>query len=313
MKSFAHSLLARAAASLPWGAREAIFDRLCERKGRYEALSAIARTVNVRTFQVAGDYGVIQSSSNDVTVLATYAATGRFADRSNMILKSFFDKHDGGTYLDIGANIGLTTIPVAQNARVACLAIEPEPTNYENLVANVARNCLNGNVQTRQVAIFSKTSKLDFELATDNLGDHRLRLTDTVGQLAEEGRKVISVDAVPLDSIAPVIEGKLAVKIDVQGAEPFVFEGGMQTLAQADLVITEFWPYSMIRMGANPQTVIDFFKRNSFTLSLASGEGGALSAPASAMDVAEELIEFASIKAEDCWAYLDIIAMKESC
>ena len=63
----------------------------------------------------------------------TYASTGRWAEHTNELIGRFFDKAGRGTFLDIGANIGLTTIPVARRANVACHAFEPEPENFRNL------------------------------------------------------------------------------------------------------------------------------------------------------------------------------------
>ena len=53
----------------------------------------------------------------------------------------FFEERDSGTYLDIGANIGLTTIPIARNHRVRCHSFEPDPGLFVHLLENIHRNC----------------------------------------------------------------------------------------------------------------------------------------------------------------------------
>jgi hypothetical protein len=64
----------------------------------------------------------------------------------------------------------------------------------------------------------------------------------------------------------------LAAKIDTQGAEPFVIEGGQQTLSQASIIVLEFSPYHITRLGSDPQILFDFFSH--FRLvGLASPEG----------------------------------------
>jgi hypothetical protein len=71
---------------------------------------------------------MVTSVWNDRFVLPEYAATGTFAETVTSALTDFL--RGGGTYIDVGANIGLTIIPVARNPNVHCLAFEPEPVNF---------------------------------------------------------------------------------------------------------------------------------------------------------------------------------------
>ena len=123
--------------------------------------------------------------------------------QTNDTLTAFFAAHGGGDYIDVGANIGLTTIPVAQNPNVECLALEPEPSNFSYLTVNVAANCPHLNVTIKRLAAFSERRTLPFEIAVNNLGDHRIRLKDHPGQWNEQLRQTIEVEAVPLDDVAP--------------------------------------------------------------------------------------------------------------
>lgn len=59
-----------------------------------------------------------------------------------------------------------------------------------------------------------------------------------------------------LDDLTPPIH-PFAVKIDTQGAEPLIFEGGRKMLASADLLICEFWPWGIKRAGLSPQVLIE--------------------------------------------------------
>jgi FkbM family methyltransferase len=252
--------------NLPMVALEAVLEQLCEDLGRFAIISRLAPGCNVVALRVSGTYGTIQSASDDRAVLMQYSKTGTWAERTNRLLQSFFADR-GGNYIDVGANIGLTTIPVAQNPRVRCLAIEPEPQNFANLCVNVAENCPFNNVEVRRLAIFSRRQRLSFELSSGNLGDHRLRTADTTGRYGEHQRDTIEVEAVPLDQIAGNLNGPLAVKIDTQGAEPFVVAGGKETLSRAGLIVAEFWPYGMARLGGNAEELIEFL-RERFQLSL---------------------------------------------
>src|SRR5215472_10792350 len=59
-----------------------------------------------------GDHGFIRFAPTDSALLPVYARTGRWWKATNDTLIQFFAAGEGA-YFDIGANVGLTTIPVA--------------------------------------------------------------------------------------------------------------------------------------------------------------------------------------------------------
>jgi hypothetical protein len=56
---------------------------------------------------------------------------------------------------------------------------------------------------------------------------------------------MIQVQAVPLDDFFDKVTGPLAVKVDTQGAEPFVIAGDKRIFAGAGLIAMEFCPFLM--------------------------------------------------------------------
>ena len=76
---------------------------------------------------------------------------------------------------------------------------------------------------------------------------------EIVDRSSEGAELAFHIDALHLDLQRP-----LAVKIDTQGAEPNIFAGGRETLAKADLIAFEFWPYAMRRIGGDVSQMIDF-------------------------------------------------------
>jgi len=284
---------AAAAASLPESSRQAVLQQICE-------------DCHVVALKVSGRYGVIQSLAD--IVLTQYAINGTYAEHINSQLQSFFADR-GGNYIDVGANIGLTTIPVAQNPWVRCLAIEPEPRNFVNLCVNIAENCPHKNVEVRRLAIFARHQTLRFEVSSgENLGDHRLRIGEKIGRIEEHEQATIDVEAVGLDEIAANLNGSLAVKMDTQGAEPFVVLGGKETLSRAGLVISEFWPYGMAQLGGNPEDLIEFL-RDQFSTLVLIGQNGPDS-PRPASDVCEQLIALVADHSDNPEMSVDIIARR---
>ena len=284
---------------MPWGALPHV-------------MASVASRIGISAVKAKGEYGEIQSNPGDTAVFARYAQTGSYDKLNNDLVGAFFRKYGSGTFIDIGANIGLTTIPVAQNPTIQCFAFEPEPVNFENLAANISANCCHGNVTIKQVALFDRTSIIEFEAAEGNLGDHRIRLSNQPGQYHEQERRIIKVKAISLDEVIGEISGPLAVKIDTQGAEPFVIGGGRQVLAKAGLLILEFWPYGAARLDGDLKTVIDFLEKTFDQISIIHGEDDSLPDPlprAEACAKLREMILPAQAAGSEYW---NIIAYKQA-
>jgi FkbM family methyltransferase len=247
---------------LPTAVRSTVLEALLRSESDYyPILTRLAAKYNVVGFRVSGEYGAIQSQASDSVILKNYATKGHWARETNRTLMDFFAGSSGGTYLDIGANIGLTTIPVSHNSKIQCFAFEPDPDNFSNLTANIRENCFNNNVRLFNLALSEEDGELLLERAEGNLGDHRLRLGRSEGTMGEQSRQTIPVQSRRLDSLGLECSHPLAVKIDTQGAEAHVIAGGMQLLAGADLLIVEFWPYAMNRLGSDCSIVLDFLRQ----------------------------------------------------
>jgi hypothetical protein len=74
-------------------------------------------------------------------------------------------------------------------------------------------------------------------------------------------RHLIEVPTRRLDDLNITITRPFFVKIDAQGAEPFIFLGGETTLAQADVIVSEWSPYQMRRMGVDPFAMISIMRK----------------------------------------------------
>jgi FkbM family methyltransferase len=212
----------------------------------YEVFYQSGRALGVRGYEVAGDVGTFIGPFNDQSIIKQYLRNRTLSPVIVKLFTEFFASRGGGTFYDLGANIGMVTVPLAQDARVSCVCFEPDPGNFALLRANVLLNCTHGNVETINAAVAQEHGQLRFETSHYNCGDHHL---------SADGSLV--VQAVRLDDYPPRAM-PLAVKIDCQGAEPAIIKGGTQTLGKADLIVCEFWPWGMRRMGLSPDPILDF-------------------------------------------------------
>lgn len=268
MKKLAFAITGAVVSAFPLRVRHLLAKSLLEnpalaRQYGYLYLSGLARQCNVVRLSANGRFGTMTSAANDTSILRAYAESGLWAPSLLDRLERFFGGA-GGTYLDIGANIGMTTIPLAQqNARVKCHAFEPEPTNYTNLIRNIRENCPSANIETHQLALHEREETLPFEVVEGNLGNHHLQVKAGPRADSDEARRnLIEVRCVRLDDLNIELKGPVFAKIDTEGAEPYVIAGGKRTLGSADALLIEWSPYRMALLGGDPNVVLQFLNEN---------------------------------------------------
>ena len=159
-----------------------------------------------------------------------------------------------GILLDVGANIGMICIALLQQQRFArAIAVEPSPRNLRLLQHNVVQNGLSDRITILPCALSSAEGELELELSDYNSGDNRIRHDASSGTWREEQRAVVKVPVRTLDEVLAERgvnprEVRLAW-VDIQGHEGFFLDGARATLAAGVPVVSEFWPYGILRSG----------------------------------------------------------------
>lgn len=137
------------------------------------------------------------------------------------------------TFLDVGGHIGTMCLPLSM-LYDKVHTFEPCDTNYELLCHNIRANDVN-NVYAHNVAVSNSVSKVSvFKHYYHNSGCYAVK-DDPEG----------SVNCVTLDSLK--IEDVDFLKIDVQGKEPEVLEGAVET-------IRKYKPFMMIEVSEEEKT-----------------------------------------------------------
>jgi FkbM family methyltransferase len=157
---------------------------------------------------------IIDPSIDEGVELSLYQ-TGTYEKGILSFLEESFD--DTGLFVDVGANIGLMSVFVAnkfKNSEV--VAFEAHPKTAEILRGNIELNDLS-NIQIVQKALGAKAGKV---VIYDNWQMNRGAASIMYG---DEGNEGYEVEMTTLDS---VMNRKVSlVKIDVEGAELDVLKG----------------------------------------------------------------------------------------
>lgn len=201
----------------------------------------------------------------------TAAFVGCYAEHHVAVLEPYI--RPGTIVLDIGASLGLFTVPAARAARgrgATLWAYEPVPQNVEYVRANVRRNQLDAVVTVRPVGLGTVPGRLDMLVegrgagnatVTSGLSTDDLRRHGTRGGLAES----VSVPVLRLDDedLPPCS----AIKIDVEGREIDVLASGeAMILRDRPVILGEFSPQWMQSRGLRPDAAAQWAADHGYTL-----------------------------------------------
>ncbi len=166
----------------------------------------------------------------------------------------------GHDVLEVGANVGTTTIPLINRFGVArVFAFEPAPHTERLLAATVAANGLEDRVQLHGVALSDRVATEAMVMNPGNSGDYRILVDDdgqrpaAFGAGGEDRWQTVHVQVTTLDRL--IDEGGVSLErvrlawIDTQGHEPYVLAGAQRLLASDVPLFIEYWPYGLDQAG----------------------------------------------------------------
>jgi FkbM family methyltransferase len=153
---------------------------------------------------------------------------------------TWFTVNRGDIVFDIGAHIGRYTLMAAKHASKV-IAVEPEPSNYSLLKANIDLNGFS-NVLVLPLALSSSRATQRFYLATQgDTARSSLEQEWSTKRGRQQNQKAIEVESETLDNL--VADLNLTVidllKIDVEGHEVSVLEGASEALNKTRKIILE--------------------------------------------------------------------------
>lgn len=158
--------------------------------------------------------------------------------------RRYFERHEldfilsvlqpGMTFLDVGANVGVFSIPAAKKVRSGrVIAFEPSAWTVERLAKNTALNQL-----CNLLAVHSAVG--------DYTGDAILQLNvtgkdglNTIGKAVHQDSEIVATEKVQITTLDHFLQQHSisavhVMKVDVEGAELMVFRGAKNLLARPD-------------------------------------------------------------------------------
>ena len=136
---------------------------------------------------------------------------------------------ENDVYIDVGANIGTTLIPAAKTIKGGkAIGFEPHPRIFSYLMENVSLNNLGDNIELYNCAVGSERGSINFSSG---------RADDCNKVLITRGG--IKVPVKLLDDFVTKFSKIDLMKIDVEGYEKFVVEGGIKALAKTQCIYFE--------------------------------------------------------------------------
>lgn len=185
---------------------------------------------------------------------------------ANMILKLTPAK---GVIFDIGANMGWYSLLIAHQSKDCQVhAFEPIPKTYSFLTQNIEINDL-ANIRAHNFGISNERKDLTFYFYPEGSGN-----ASSANLSERKDAELITCHVERLDDF--VKSNGLHVdfiKCDVEGAELFAFQGGMETLRRdKPIVFTEMLRKWATKFDYHPNEIIELFSSTGYRCFYAEGE-----------------------------------------
>jgi FkbM family methyltransferase len=164
-------------------------------------------------------------------VSALVNAMGEY-DYNNMRFVRSSLKHSGGTFFDVGANIGAYTLIASEISGAKVVSMEPHPQTFAVLADNVRLNARH-NVTCLQVAVSDREGTTALTDGLESSLNHVLHDGEGAGRTIEVRSQRLETICESTRMLPDII------KIDVEGHEPAVLRGLGRYRAVARAILVE--------------------------------------------------------------------------
>lgn len=172
--------------------------------------------------------------------------------------------------LEIGANIGYhtTLFGGGVGGSGSVLVFEAFPKTYEMLMDNIHINGLATIVRAENLAVYNKDGEVSFSFLEKQHGSSGIINKNSIEDLYKETATVYTLPCTKIDSYLKnnsIVTKFDIVKIDAEGAEPFILDGMQSILGQDHLIlIIEIAQELLRKVGQLPEAFLNKIKAYNF-------------------------------------------------
>jgi len=185
---------------------------------------------------------------------------GGYEDQLPGLLGELWQHAGGeGCVLDVGANVGLISIPTAlaigkeTRLRPVVCAIEPVPDNFQALEGNVSRNALREEVRLLQVALGEKRGQVRIQVEGGRGAGEGTGTANVLPGPPPLRETAVPVEVETIDRLREqeLVPSRVSViKLDTDGYDLKVLEGARLTLERdRPAIFGEFDEHSLAKQG----------------------------------------------------------------
>lgn len=170
--------------------------------------------------------------------------------------------------IDIGANVGRVSLHLSKHhGNYSVYALEPVKSTYNWLLRNLSLNSsFSSGIIPFNLGCYNENTELKFYVPIENeaasarpIEDDYYKKSDSKEEVTEIVCKVKKLDDFCYDNSILSVD---FIKVDTEGAEKFVFEGGQKVLDQLKPVVyTEMLRKHAARFSYHPNEIIELFKK----------------------------------------------------
>lgn len=191
-------------------------------------------------------------------------------DETDMVRRIIKRLPDNATVFDVGANIGWYSLMLKKCfGNINVYSFEPAPENFARLQRNFHLNDLDDN-HLVNAGFYKEKGKLDFHFNPERTGASSIK--NILGQNIE----TIQVDMDTIDSwvINNNVESLDFIKCDVEGAELFVYQGGLESIKKyKPIIMSEMLRKWSAKFSYHPNDIIRLLEGVGYQCYVIAGNG----------------------------------------
>lgn len=204
--------------------------------------------------------------SEGTSIVDRYILTGQYEEKTIQALFDSLQSTHTGAFLDVGANVGLISLAVAEKfPQVKVYAFEPGPHQFKLIEKTIHQNQLNDHIFLFDVALSDANGEAFFHIhqTIDASGDGFLD-TGRAGKTRKIRVVTQTLDDWWVKNGKPSIG---VIKCDTEGAELMVLKGGTDLITTCKPhILLEIFHTNLLKYPYGPENIFNWLQDKNYSL-----------------------------------------------